>query len=148
MKATRYVGVLILALYATLPFVAAFLAARRTDKLDDLAFDVALSSVPLLLLTVISWRLVWPRWKLFGKLLIHPCIYLILSIYIDHWSILVAWIHQGVLGLGGHIWFSCKHGFTWYAVEDVERYIRLSKSAVGIASKPNADRCRICPRRR
>jgi hypothetical protein len=41
----------------------------------------------------------------------------------------VAWIHQGI-GLAGHVWFSRKHGFTWYAVEDPERYVALSKAAV------------------
>lgn len=135
MKPARYAAVLMLGIYATVPFVAAFLTVRTTRSMENLGLDVALATLPQLLLATISWRLVWPRWKLFGKLLIHPFIYLILSIYFHHWSILVAWIHQGVLGLGGHIWFCRKHGFTWYAVKDVERYIHLSKSAVGIASK-------------
>jgi hypothetical protein len=84
----------------------------------------------MVLLVSITWRLVWPRWKLLGKLLLHPCIYAILSLYVGHWSVVIAWLHQG-LGLGGHIWFSRKHGFTWYSVEDPQRYMRLSKEAVG-----------------
>lgn len=135
MNASRLVSASILSMYAAIPVVAAFLASRATRGIDELAFDVALSTLPMIFLTAIGWRLVWPRWKLFAKLLIHPCIYLILSIYIHHWTILVAWIHQGVLGLGGHIWFSRKHGFTWYAVEDPERYVELSKHAVGVLSE-------------
>lgn len=136
MKPARYASVFVLGIYATVPFVAAFLAVRTTRSMESLALDVGLGTLPLFLLAPISWRLVWPRWKLFGKLLIQPCVYLILAIYIHHWSILVGWIHQGALGLGVHIWFSRKHGFTWWAVEDAERYIQLSKSAVGIAAEP------------
>jgi hypothetical protein len=105
--------------------------------LAHIAFDVVLASIPMVLLATITWRLVWPKWKLFGKLLLHPCVYAILSVYIGHWSIAIAWIHQGLLGLGGHIWFSRKHGFTWYAVEDPERYMRLSKAMVGVL-RPDA----------
>jgi hypothetical protein len=99
--------------------------------MNKVILDVLLASIPLLAVAAVTWRLVWPRWKLVLKLLLHPCIYALLSIYIGHWVILVAWIHQGVFGLGGHIWFSRKHGFTWYAVEDPKRYIQLSKAAVG-----------------
>lgn len=99
--------------------------------MDSIVLDVALASVPMVVLAAITWRLVWPRWKLVVKLLLHPCIYALLSLYIGHWSILVAWLHQGLLGLGGHIWFSRKHGFTWYAVEEPERYTQLSKNMVG-----------------
>ena len=98
-------------------------------NLERVALDVALASIPMVLLTSITWRLVWPRWKLLGKLVLDPCLYAILSLYVGHWSILIAWIHQG-LGLGSHIWFSRKHGFTWYAVEDPERYVTLSKQMV------------------
>jgi hypothetical protein len=136
MKPHQLAAVPILLIYAAVPLVAALLASRTTRSFENLVLDVALSTVPMLMLAAIGWRLVWPRWKLFAKILIHPCIYLILSIYIHHWSILLAWLHQGVLGLGGHIWFSRKHGFKWYAVEDVERYIDLSKRAVGVLSEP------------
>lgn len=136
MKANQLVAVPILLIYAAVPFVAALLASRTTRSIENLVLDVALSTVPMLMLAAIGWRLVWPRWKLFAKILIHPCIYLILSIYIHHWSILLAWLHQGVLGLGGHIWFSRKHGFKWYAVDDVELYIDLSKRAMGVVSGP------------
>lgn len=95
-----------------------------------LALDVALASIPMIVVVALTWRLVWPRWKLYGKLLLHPCGYALLSVAIGHWSVVIAWIHQG-LGLGGHIWFSRKHGFTWYAVEDPQRYVRLSQEMVG-----------------
>jgi hypothetical protein len=99
--------------------------------LHQVTLDIILASIPLVLLASITWRLVWPKWKLLSKLVLHPCIYAVLSLYIGHWSIVIAWLHQGLLGLGGHIWFSRKHGFTWYAVEDPERYVSLSKKMVG-----------------
>ena len=102
--------------------------------MSPLALDVLLASIPMLLLAAFTWRLVWPRWKLVGKVILHPCIYAVLSLWVGHWSVLIAWIHQGVLGLGGHVWFSRKHGFTWYAVEDPERYVALSKAMVGVDS--------------
>jgi hypothetical protein len=43
--------------------------------MPPLALDVLLSSIPMLALGSLSWRLVWPRWKLFAKLLLHPCLY-------------------------------------------------------------------------
>jgi hypothetical protein len=98
--------------------------------MSNLILDVVLATVPMVALAAVTWRLVWPRWKLVGKVLIHPCLYAGLSLLIGHWSVPVAWIHQGVFGLGGHIWFSKKHGFTWYAVEDPDRYVALSKAMV------------------
>jgi len=91
--------------------------------------DVAIASIPLLVLGSITWRLVWPRWKLYGKLLGHPAAYALLSLWLGHWSIVLAWLHQGI-GLAGHIWFCRRHGFTWYAVEDPKRYVSLMKHAV------------------
>jgi hypothetical protein len=92
--------------------------------------DTLLATVPVIALAAVTWRVTWPKWKLVIKLLLHPCIYALLAVYIGHWSVLVAWVHQVVLGLGGHIWFCRKYGFTWYAVEDPERYIQLSKESV------------------
>lgn len=137
MRATQLAVVLIRGLYVSLPLITAFLVTQTDRSIDSLIFDVAISSVPLVLLAIISWRLVWPRWKLFGKLLIHPCIYLILSLYIHHWTILLAWLHQGS-GLVGHIWFCRRHGFTWYAVEDPERYIEVQKQWIGYADPPTS----------
>jgi hypothetical protein len=105
--------------------------SRETAPMSRIALDVILATIPMVLLASITWQLVWPRWKLWAKVLLHPCIYAILSAYIGHWSVLIAWIHQGVFGLGGHIWFSRKHGFTWYAVENPERYVSLSKEMIG-----------------
>ena len=98
--------------------------------MNRIVLDVFFATIPMAALAAFTWRVVWPRWKLVAKLVVHPCVYALLSYYIGHWSIAIAWIHQGVFGLGGHIWFSRKHGFTWYAVEDPERYVRLSKAAV------------------
>lgn len=88
-----------------------------------------LASVPALLMSLITWRLIWPRWKRVAKLLIHPCAYAVLAFVIGPWSVPLAWAHQGI-GLAGHVWFSKQNGFTWYAVEDPERYVALSKASV------------------
>ncbi len=96
--------------------------------------DVLLATLPALLLALATWRVTWPKWKLVLKLLIHPVLYLALSLLIGHWSVLIAWLHQG-LGLAGHIWFSRKHGFTWYAVEDPQRFVDLSRSMVASIGK-------------
>jgi hypothetical protein len=98
--------------------------------MNPIVLDVILATLPMAALAAVTWRLVWPRWKLIVKLLVQPIVYALLSMLIGHWSVLVAWIHQGVFGLGAHIWFSRKHGFTWYAVEDPARYVQLSKQMV------------------
>jgi hypothetical protein len=131
MMRVRVFGVVVWLLSAA-GAAATYVLLRNTSRSSSLvALDVVLASVPMLLLSAITWRLVWPRWKLAAKMLLQPCFYAVLSLYIGHWTILVAWIHQGLFGLGGHIWFSRKHGFTWYAVEDPERYVALSKQMVG-----------------
>jgi hypothetical protein len=99
--------------------------------MNPLILDVVLATIPMAALASVTWRVVWPRWKLVAKIVLHPLLYAVLSLYIGHWSVLVAWLHQGVLGRGGHIWFSRRHGFTWYAVEDPDRYVRLSREMVG-----------------
>jgi hypothetical protein len=104
--------------------------------MSPLVLDVVLATIPMIALAAVTWRLVWPRWKLVAKILLHPLIYAGLSLLIGHWSVPIAWVHQGVLGLGGHIWFSRRHGFTWYAVEDPGRYVQLSKQAVSSLGRP------------
>jgi hypothetical protein len=93
-------------------------------------FDAAMATVPALILAAVTWRVVWPRWKLIAKLLLHPALYFCLALAIGHWSIPIAWLHQG-LGLAGHVSFARKNGFTWYAIEDPDRYVALSRAAVG-----------------
>lgn len=128
-KLVRRIG--ITTLYGGIPVLAYNRVYGNAVALDGVILDVVLASIAMVLVASFTWRLVWPKWKLFGKLLLHPLIYAILSTYIGHWSVAIAWLHQGLFGLGGHIWFSRKHGFTWYAVEDPERYVRLSKHTVG-----------------
>ena len=124
----RLVGPALILAYAAVS-VATFVVVRQSaSSLDTVLLDVLFATLPILLASV-TWRLVWPRWKLLAKPLLHPCIYALLSVWMGHWSILVAWLHQGVLGLGGHIWFSRKHGFRWYSAEDPDRYVALSKQA-------------------
>ena len=97
--------------------------------MNQLLVFVLLATAPALLLMTFTWRLVWPRWKLVGKAVLHPLLYLGLAMLLGPWSVAIAWVHQG-LGLAGHVWFSKKHGFTWYSVEDPERYLALSKASV------------------
>lgn len=69
--------------------------------MNRILVDVALATIPMVALAALTWRLVWPKWKLVVKLLLHPCIYAILSFYIGHWSVAVAWVHQGSSGWAG-----------------------------------------------
>ena len=78
--------------------------------MTPLMVDVLLVTLPMVAVAAITWCLVWPRWKLVVKILLHPCLYAALSVYVGHWSVLLAWLHQGLFGLGGHIWFCSKHG--------------------------------------
>lgn len=107
-----------------------------------LLLDVILAIIPAWLLAFVTWRIIWPRWKRWGKLALHPVLYLGLALLIGHWIVPVAWIHQG-FGLVGHMWFSKKHGFTWYAVENPDRYIALSRASIASLGKqgksPSAD---------
>lgn len=102
-----------------------------SDAVAALFRDVALASPPFLVGLALTRRLVWPRWKLAGKAVFYLGGVAFLSWWIGPWSILVGWLHQG-LGIGVHIVFCRRHGFTWYAVEDPDRYVRLSKEAVGV----------------
>jgi hypothetical protein len=135
MSAKHLITPLILMFYAAVPFATGMLVSKSDRPADMIVRDVAIASIPMVLLAALTWRLVWPRWKLITKLILHPCIYAVLAAYIGSWTIVVAWLHQGVFGLGGHIWFSRKHGFKWYAVEDPDRYVALSKEMVSGLSK-------------
>lgn len=88
--------------------------------------------MPLVLVCIVTraWRITRPRWKLAAKIVLHPCLYALLSLWMGHPVIALAWIHQGLFGLGGHIWFCKTHGFTWYSVEDPQRYAILSQETV------------------
>ena len=101
--------------------------------------DLALAALPFAVGMAATWRLVWPRWKIAGKTAFYLGAVAALSLAIGHWSVVLAWLHQAV-GLGIHIWFSRRHGFTWYAVEDPERYVALSKEMVGYADPEPAPR--------
>jgi hypothetical protein len=61
---------------------------------------------------------------------VNPAVAL-LSLWIGRGSVLVGWARQ-LPGLGFHVWFSRRHGFTWYAVEDPARYVGLSRRSVGV----------------
>ncbi len=98
--------------------------------MSSLVVDLAVAAVPFAVMMAITWRLVWPRWKLPGKFVFYFAAVAGLSWALGHWSLAFAFAHQTV-GLTFHIWFCRKHGFTWYAVEDPARYRRLSKVMVG-----------------
>ncbi len=91
-----------------------------------------------------TWRLIWPKWKIVGKSVAFFGLVALGSWLIGHWVLLLALAHQG-LGLGVHIWFSRRNGFTWYAVEDPERYVELSKQMVGYVDEPEPREVRETP---
>ncbi|MCB9796507.1 MAG: hypothetical protein H6741_27740 [Alphaproteobacteria bacterium] len=95
------------------------------------ALDLALIALMQAIGLVWSWRLIWPRWKILGKTLAVLTLGAGLSLLIGHASVLLMALHLG-LGLAVHVWFSRKHGFTWWRVEDPEAYVRLSKEWVGV----------------
>jgi len=105
--------------------------------MHPLAVDLLLAAVPFSVGLASTWRLVWPPWKLFGKAVAYFGGVALLSTWLGHWSLLLAYAHQA-LGLVVHIWFCRRHGFTWYAVEDPERYVALSKEMVGYVDPPDA----------
>lgn len=100
--------------------------------------DVLLALPPFLVGLALTHRLIWPRWKLPGKLVFYTGAIALLSLWIGSWSVALGWAHQ-LLGLAFHIRFCRRHGFTWYAVEDPERYVELSRAAVGLAPEPPSD---------
>jgi len=103
--------------------------------MSPLLIDLLIAALPFGFGIAITWRLIWPRWKVFGKGLAYFTLVGLLSSWIGHWSLLLALLHQGS-GLAIHLWFSKRHGFTWYAVEDPERYVALSKEMVGYVDEP------------
>lgn len=98
------------------------------------AIDTFLALPPLLLGLILTWRVIWPKWKVAGKVVAYVAGVFVLSLFIGHWSILVGWLHQ-LIGFGFHIWFCSRHGFTWYAVENPDLYVQLSKQSVGYKDK-------------
>jgi hypothetical protein len=93
--------------------------------------DVLLALPPLLFGLTVTYRLIWPRWKLPGKIVFYVAVVALLSVWIGSWSVVLGWVHQ-MAGILFHIRFSRLHGFTWYAVEDPDRYVALSRAAVGL----------------
>ena len=106
--------------------------------MSPVALDLALASPPLVVGLALTWRLVWPSWKLPGKVVAYLVGVGVLSVLIGHWSVLLGWVHQG-LGLYFHIRFSRAHGFTWWAVEDPARYVELSRAAVARLGRSGAE---------
>ena len=98
--------------------------------MHPIAVDLTVASVPFAVGMFATWNLIWPKWKVVGKTAAYFAGVGALSWLIGHWSVLLAFAHQG-LGLAVHVWFCRKHGFTWYAVEDPARYVQLSKEMVG-----------------
>lgn len=93
--------------------------------------DVLLATPPLLFGLAITGPLIWPRWKIPGKIVFYLAAIAALSLWVGRWSVVIGWLHQG-LGMALHIRFCARHGFTWYRVEDPSRYRVLSMASVGI----------------
>ena len=97
--------------------------------------DLTLAAVPFAVLMAATHRLIWPRWKVAGKTAFYFAAVALLSALIGHWSVLLALLHQGT-GLAFHVWFCRRHGLVWHRIDDPERYIALSRQAVGVDSPP------------
>ena len=99
--------------------------------MNDVLFDVGLALPPFVVGIVLTWRVIWPHWKVYGKGVAYVVGVALFSLWLGHWSILIGWAHQ-MMGLGFHLWFCKRHGFTWYSIEDPDRYVALSKQSVGV----------------
>ncbi len=97
-----------------------------------------LAAPPFVVGLIGTWRLVWPRWKLPGKGVAYFAGVAVLSSWIGHWSVALAWAHQA-LGLGLHVWFCRHHGLSWYA-PDPEVYVARSKQMLGLSPEPSPAR--------
>jgi len=93
---------------------------------SPIVIDVLIAAVVWSGGMAMTWRLVWPKWKIAGKGLFSLGVTAALSWWLGHWSLLFILLHSG-LGIAFHLWWCQRHGFTWYAVEDPERYISLQK---------------------
>jgi hypothetical protein len=100
-------------------------------------FDVALALPPFVVGLVLTWRVIWPRWKVYGKSVAYVVGVAVLSFFLGHWSVVLGWAHQA-MGLAFHLWFCRRNGFTWYSVEDPDRYIALSKAWAGAKEDPGS----------
>lgn len=58
--------------FAGLPILAYWLVNREGVAIHLVAFDVVLATMPMVLVASVTWRLVSPKWKLFGKVLLPP----------------------------------------------------------------------------
>lgn len=106
--------------------------------MNGVLLDVALALPPFVVGMFLTWRVIWPRWKAYGKGVAYVVVVAILSLFLGHWSVVLGWVHQ-MTGLVFHYWFCRRHGFTWYSVEDPERYIALSKAWVGVTEEANSN---------
>jgi len=109
--------------------------AATVPLMSPILVDVLLALPPLVVGLLATWRLIWPWWKIPGKALTYVLGVAALAWAFGHVAVLLGWLHQG-LGLAFHVWFCRTHGFTWYAVEDPERYVELSKRMVGADEPP------------
>lgn len=99
--------------------------------LPQILTDVSLALPPLVVGMVLTRRLIWPAWKVPGKIVAYIAAIAALSYWIGHWSVVIGWLHQ-LTGMLFHVQFCRRHGFTWYRVEDPARYRALSMRSVGI----------------
>ena len=108
--------------------------------MSTILLDVVLGLPPFVVGIALTWEVIWPRWKVYGKGAFYVAAVAILSVLLGHWSILIGWLHQSI-GLVFHVWFCKRHGFTWYAVEDPERYVALTRGWVaGKEASPRSNR--------
>ncbi len=74
-----------------------------------LALALSLITVP------VTWNLIWPPWKRYGKLAFSVIAASLLSFAVGWWA-LVFVVGHPLIGFVGHIWWCRKHGFNWMSV--------------------------------
>lgn len=96
------------------------------DLQPSLYGPVLISLVLSALFVPITWNLIWPRWKRYGKLLFSVVVSVLLAAMVGWWSLIFILGHP-LMGLVGHLWWCRSHGFDWKSV-DPEQY-RASQEA-------------------
>jgi len=91
--------------------------------------NMCIAAVLQLVGLLFTGRLIWPQWKIPGKVLFYLGFSFLFSYYWPYFGLAFIFIHPA-LGIAGHIWFCKQIGMTWWKVEDPEKYIQAQKDWV------------------
>ncbi len=79
---------------------------------------VLISYAVVALLSWLTWQLVWPVWKRYGKLLFSFVAVAVSAYFFGWWTLAFVLAHQ-LIGLVGHIIWCRKYDFDWQNVDPV-----------------------------